>query len=91
LMAPNRLSILGKPFYEASDFPTTTATGIKFLLYGDFSRLVIVDRIGLQVELVQHLVGTNHRPTGQRGLYMYFRNSSKVVDAAAFRALLGVV
>jgi predicted phage gp36 major capsid-like protein len=51
---------------------------------------VIVDRVGLSVEVIPHLVGTNHRPTGQRGLYAYWRNGSKVVDANAFRALLGV-
>lgn len=50
---------------------------------------VIVDRFGLQIELIPHLFG-NHRPTGQRGLYMYFRNSSKVIDANAFRALIGI-
>lgn len=68
----------------------TTATGVKFLLLGDFSRFVIVDRIGLDVEVIQHLVGTNHRPTGQRGLYAYFRNGSKVVDANGFRLLIGL-
>jgi HK97 family phage major capsid protein/HK97 family phage prohead protease len=84
--APSRL--LGKPFYENSDM-ADVATNVKFLLYGDFSRFVIVERIGLDVEVIPHLVGTNHRPTGQRGLYAYWRNGSKVVDANAFRALLG--
>jgi HK97 family phage major capsid protein len=80
--------LLGRQFYENSEM-ADVATSVKFLLYGDFSRFVIVDRVGLNVELIQHLVGTNHRPTGQRGLYAYWRNSSKVVDANAFRALLG--
>jgi HK97 family phage major capsid protein len=66
------------------------ATGVKFLLYGDFSRFVIVDRVGLSVDVIPHLFGTNHRPTGQRGLYAFWRNGSKVVDANAFQALLGV-
>lgn len=83
-------SLLGYPAYEASGMTGTTATGIKFLILGDFNRFVIVDRIGLDVEVIPHLVGTNHRPTGQRGLYAYFRNSSKVVDANAFRVLLGI-
>ncbi len=81
--------LLGKPFYELSEM-ADVATSVKFLLYGDFSRFVIVDRIGLTIETVQHIVGTNHRPTGQRGLFAYWRNSSKVVDANAFRALIGV-
>ncbi len=68
---------------------TTAGVGEKFLIYGDFSRYVIVDRIGLEIELIPHLFGVNRRPTGQRGLYAFWRNGAKVVDANAFRALLG--
>lgn len=89
LMNPDRASILGKPVYEASNMPTSAGTGNKFLVYGDFSRFVIVDRIGLSIELIPHLMGANRRPTGQRGLYAFWRNSSRVVDANAFRALVG--
>jgi HK97 family phage major capsid protein len=81
---------LGKPAYEGSEFPDTPATGNKFLLLGDFSRYVVIERIGTTVELIPHLFGANRRPTGQRGLYCFFRNSAKVVDANAFRALIGV-
>ncbi len=84
-------NLLGYPAYEASGMTGTTATGVKFLLLGDFNRYVIVDRIGLDVEVIQHIVGTNHRPTGQRGLYAYFRNGAKVVDANAFRLMIGLV
>jgi HK97 family phage major capsid protein len=83
-------NLLGYPAYEASTMTGTTATGVKFLILGDFSRYVIIDRVGLDVEVIPHLVGTNHRPTGQRGLYAYFRNGAKVVDANAFRVLLGI-
>lgn len=83
-------TLLGYPAYEASGMTGTTATAVKFLLLGDFSRFVIVDRVGLDVEVIQHLVGTNHRPTGQRGLYAYFRNGSKVVDANGFRLMVGI-
>jgi HK97 family phage major capsid protein len=83
-------TLLGKPFYEASEFPDTPATGSKFLVYGDFSRYVIAERVGLQVELVPHLFGANRRPSGERGLYSFWRNGAKVVDANAFRALIGV-
>jgi hypothetical protein len=37
-----------------------------------------------------HLFGSNRRPTGERGLYAYWRNGSKLVDANAFRALTGI-
>lgn len=83
-------NLLGYPAFEASGMTGTTATNVKFLLLGDFNRFVIVDRIGLDVEVIPHLVGTNHRPTGQRGLYAYFRNGSKVVDANAFRLMIGL-
>lgn len=84
-------ALLGYPTYEASAMEATPATGNKFLTLGDFSRFVIVDRIGLDIELIPHLFGVNRRPTGQRGLYAYWRNGSKVVDANAFRTLVGVV
>ena len=57
------------------------------LVYGDFSNFVIVDRIGTTVELVPHLMGSNRRPTGERGLYMHRRVGSDVVNANAFRLL----
>jgi HK97 family phage major capsid protein len=78
-----------KRLYEASEMPNDATTGNKFVLFGDFSYYLIADRIGLTIELVQHVVGTNHRPTGQRGLYAFWRVGAKVLDASAFRALLG--
>jgi HK97 family phage major capsid protein len=85
---PERL--LGKPFHEASGMPDVTTVGNKFFLYGDFSRFIIVDRIGMSLETVQHVVGTNHIPTGQRGLIGFWRNNAFVADANGFRALIGV-
>jgi HK97 family phage major capsid protein len=81
--------LLGKPVYEASALPDDATTGNKFLVFGDFSRYLIVDRVGLTVEVIPHVFGANQRPTGQRGLYAYWRNGAKVLDANAFRALLG--
>jgi predicted phage gp36 major capsid-like protein len=50
----------------------------------------IIDRVGMTVELVPQLFGaTSGRPTGQRGLYAYWRNGSKVIDPVGFRALTG--
>ena len=42
------------------------------------------------MELVTQVFGTNYRPTGERGLYMIFRNSSKLVDGNAARVLTGL-
>lgn len=48
------------------------------------------ERIGLSIELIPHLFDTtNNRPTGQRGFYAYW-DSGKVVDANAFRVLIGL-
>jgi HK97 family phage major capsid protein len=81
--------LLGRPVYEASEISGTIVNAQKFMVYGDFSRYLIVDRVGLNVELIPHLFGANRRPTGERGLYAYWRNGAKVIDANAFRALVG--
>jgi len=62
-------------------------TGQKVLLYGDFENYVIADRIGMTVEFIPHLVGTNRRPTGQRGWYAYYRVGADVVNVDGFRLL----
>ena len=56
---------------------------------GDFKRgYTIVDRIGLQIELVPHLFdATTAMPTGQRGLYAYWRVGAEVVNQNALRFL----
>jgi predicted phage gp36 major capsid-like protein len=58
------------------------------LKYGDFrAGFTIVDHVGMTIELVPHVMGANRRPTGKRGLYAYWRNSSEVVNEAA---ILGI-
>lgn len=58
------------------------------LLFGDFRKYVIADRVGLSVELVPHLFGTAaNRPNGQRGLFAWARVGGEVVDTDAFRVL----
>ncbi len=64
----------GKPAYELSTMVSTTTTGSKIMLAGDFKAgYRIADRIGGQVEIIPHLFGAAQRPTGQRGAYFYFR------------------
>lgn len=85
----NRL--LGYPVYEASvGFPATSTftNGQKLAIFGDFSNFVIIDRIGMSIELIPHLFDpTTNTPTGQRGLYAHWRNTSKVTNPNAFRVL----
>lgn len=82
-----RQPLLEYPANECSAMPYATTTGGTIAVFGDWSRFVIVDRIGMSVELIPHLFGENRRPTGQRGFYAIWRNTSKVVDANAFRKL----
>ena len=83
-------TLLGYPAYMNSAMAAVTTTGSLFAIVGDFSRFVIIDRVGLTVELLPLVVGANQRPTGQRGLYAYWRVGSKVINADAFRVLIGI-
>ena len=83
---PDRL--LGRPAFESSVMPDASiAINEKYLLYGDFRQFLIVDRVGMSVELVPHLLGANRRPTGQRGIYAIWRNNSKILTDNAFKVL----
>lgn len=88
--------LLGRPAIESSVVAgtpanwapsTAAATEGKFMLFGDFSNFLIVDRIGMSVELIPQVFGTNHRPTGQRGVYAIWMNNTKVVVDNAFKVL----
>lgn len=80
--------LLGRPKGEHSGMDTSlTTTGDKLLVYGDFQQFQIIDRIGLQIEVIPHLLGANRRPTGQRGLYAYWRTGSGVLVEGAFSFL----
>jgi HK97 family phage major capsid protein len=88
LFNDDRSRLLGKPWRELSTLVSTTSSGSKILAYGDFQAAYrIIDRVGLSVELVPHLFGSNRRPTGQRGLYCYGRTGGGVVIPNALRVL----
>ena len=81
-------ALIGYPTYEASEMSSALTTGASIITIGDFSHYVIVDRIGMNVELIPHMFATaNNRPSGQRGLYAYWRNSAGVTAWQAFRTL----
>ena len=83
---PNEL--LGDNAYESSAMDGALGTGDDdVLLYGDFRKFLIYDRVGLSVEFIPHLFGADRRPTGQRGWYAFWRSGSDVLDANAFRQL----
>ena len=65
---------------------TTTTTGSKIMIAGDFrTGYTIADRVGMSAELIPHLFGATRLPTGQRGLYAYWRTGANVVAPNAFR------
>lgn len=87
----NPPTLLGRPVHEVSNMDGTlnpAATEANYVLaVGDWSQFVICDRVGSTLELVPHLVGSNRRPTGQRGALLWFRTGSDVVVDNAFRLL----
>jgi len=77
----------GYPKYELSTMSTSIGTGSLIMLQGDFNQFLIVDRVGMGIELVPHVLGSNRRPTGERGVFALWFNSSKILADNAFRLL----
>jgi HK97 family phage major capsid protein len=83
-------TLLGRGAWEASAMNSTIVDSTLIMMVGDFSYFLIVDRIGMTVELIPHLVGAANRlPVGMRALYAYWRNTSKVLSTNAFAGLVG--
>lgn len=79
--------LLNYPAYEDSGMPSTLTSGSSIITMGDFSNFLIVDRVGMNAELIPHLLGSNRRPTLQRGLVFWWRNTSAVLAWQSFRTL----
>ena len=79
--------LLGSPVAKSSAMTSTVTTGSNLIVLGDFSRYVVFDRIGTQVEFDPIVVNTSGLPTGQRALIAHKRVGGDVVDADAFRIL----
>jgi HK97 family phage major capsid protein len=81
--------LFGRRYYEndyMGDFTGTTGAS-NLLILGDWQNFVIAQRAGMSVEMVPHLLGSNRRPNGQRGLYAWARVGSDVVVTNAFKLL----
>jgi HK97 family phage major capsid protein len=88
IMVDRNGPLLGRPAAEWSTMSATVATGQRWAIYGDFKRgYVIGDRLGMSASLIPHLFGAaqGNLPTGQRGLYCYWRNSAVVAVPNALR------
>lgn len=97
LVGDSPAQVLGKPLYEASAMPpfsaintSATDTTNQILVFGDFSKYVVVDRVGLTLEFIPHLFNTSGAtslPTGTRGWFAYWRTGADSVADNAFRML----
>jgi HK97 family phage major capsid protein len=82
-------NLLNSPAATASEMSKLFTTGSEEVaVIGDFSQgFVIVDRVGLNVELDLHPRDTNGKWTGNRGLLCWFRNNTALRTPNAFRLL----
>jgi len=69
-----------------ADFTSTTGAA-NLLVLGDFQNYLVAQRAGMNVELVPHLLGSNRRPSGQRGWYAWARVGADSINDLAFRLL----
>lgn len=87
---PSRLlgyEALENSYMDGTEINAAATADHKILLFGDFQQFLIVDRIGMNIELIPHVFGSNGRPTGQRGVYAVWRNNAKVLVPAALKVL----
>lgn len=72
--------------YMAS-LPSTTAAA-NLLVVGDWSNYKFVQRAGMNVELVQHMLDvTTNMPTGERAWFAWARNGADSINDLGFRLL----
>jgi HK97 family phage major capsid protein/HK97 family phage prohead protease len=84
-------NLIGYPANESSAMVATLATTVKEAVLMDPSFYVIVERVGLDIELIPHLFGlTANYPSGQRGVYAMWRNTARVFDPAGGITLVGL-
>lgn len=81
--------LLGYPVSVTSEMSTAFDTGREDVaVLGDFGRgFVIVDRVGLNVEVDPLVRNASGKLIGARAVYVYYRNTSKLLAANAFRLL----
>jgi HK97 family phage major capsid protein len=79
-------TLRGYAVAEASAMDDVATDAKEILLFGDFSKFVIVDRLGLTSKVVDSFDGSG-RPTGNSSIYAAWRNDSQVLTVNAFRLL----
>lgn len=83
--------LIGYPAREASAMPirftSSTVFGGRYAILGDWSQFLIVDKAGMDVEIVPHLF-SNNLPTASRGIFALWRNNTLILNGNAFRVLV---
>lgn len=84
------LMLLGYPVWEVPSAVSTLTTDQAIIaVFCDPRTYIIVDRIGMNVEVIPNMLNgaTPSFPTGERGIYAYWRNTAKPLVADGGRAL----
>lgn len=78
----------GAPLYRAGSMSSSLTTGQDVLIYGDFSRYYIIDRIGFSMEFIPNTFDqATGRPNASRAYIAHWRQGANAVDTNAFRLL----
>jgi hypothetical protein len=76
--------LLGDQLLEASTISASITTGQNILLYGDFRRFLIIDRVGVSTEFIPNVFDqASGRPSGTRAWLMHWRVGSGIARAPA--------
>jgi len=82
--------LVGYSAHESSEMDGAIGAAAEnyVLILGDWQNYVIVDRVGMTIELIPHLFATAaNRPSGQRGFYGFARTGADSVNDGGFRML----
>ena len=81
-------TLLGEGLYEQSNLSASLTTGQDVLLFGDFSKYYIIDRVGATTEFIPNVFDqSTGRPSGTRAWLFHWRMGADVADTNAFRDL----
>jgi HK97 family phage major capsid protein len=73
--------MLGYPIIEVPSAPHASTDfvtdGVIHTVFGDPKTYVIVDRIGMSIEVIPHLFDGAGKPKGQRGIFAMWRNTAR--------------
>lgn len=80
--------LLGYPTYELSTMEPKVTQNKFILFFGDFKvGYIIADRIGMFSKPISDITGEEGRPTGESGLYFFWRTGARVSGAAGKLAI----